>query len=93
MQGMAWDSLGYAHHNLGHLEDALSSYQNSLEIVREQGDQYSEAETLVRLGDSHYAVGDSTAAGSAWRQALKLYQELGHRDVEQVRTKLAALDI
>jgi tetratricopeptide (TPR) repeat protein len=90
MEGVAWDSLGYAHHSLGHLEDAITSYQNSLAIVREQGDQYSEAETLIRVGDTHYAAGDSTAARSAWQHALELCRELGHPDVEQVRARLAA---
>ena len=48
--------------------------------------------TLTRLGDNHRTAGDLAAARVAWREALEILTELGHRDVDAVRARLARLD-
>jgi tetratricopeptide (TPR) repeat protein len=88
-QAHTWDSLGYAHHQLGHHARAMACYRNTLAMVRHLGDRYQEADTLGNLGDVHFATGDSHAAHDAWQRALTILDELDHPDAEQVRAKLA----
>jgi tetratricopeptide (TPR) repeat protein len=88
-QAHTWDSLGYAHHHLGHHARAMACYRNTLTMVRHLGDRYQEADTLGNLGDVHFATGDSHAAHDAWQRALTILDELDHPDAEQVRAKLA----
>jgi hypothetical protein len=61
--------------------------------MRDLGYRYGEAFTLTNLGDTHHAAGHPHAARTAWQQALTILDQLDHPDAEQVRTKLAALDI
>jgi tetratricopeptide (TPR) repeat protein len=85
------DSLGYAHHHLGHHDQAIACYQHALHLWRE-GYRYDEASTLTRLGDTHHTTGDHSAARQAWQQALTILDRLDHPNAEHVRTKLADLD-
>lgn len=57
-------------------------------LHRALGDRYDEGEVLTHLGDTHEALGDRLAARTAWRQALDVYDEIGHPDAEQLRNKL-----
>ena len=84
-----WDSLGYANHHLGHLDQALHCYGRALEFIREIGDGYFEATVLDHLGDTHCALGDLVAADDAWQQAEAILTRLGHPDAEQVIAKRA----
>ena len=59
--------------------------------MREQGDWYLEADTLTRLGDAYEKASDFQHAEESWRCALKIYEDLGHPQVDQVRTKLDAV--
>jgi DNA-binding SARP family transcriptional activator/Tfp pilus assembly protein PilF len=88
-----WDSLGYAHHHLGHHQQAIAYYQRALDLRRDLGVRYFEAETLTHLGDTHHAAGNPVAARVAWHQALTILADLDHPDADQVRTKLAGLNI
>jgi predicted TPR repeat methyltransferase len=49
--------------------------------------------TLLRLGDTHSASGYRDAARDAWRQALEIFDGLGHREAATVRSKLHLLAI
>jgi tetratricopeptide (TPR) repeat protein len=88
-QANAWDSLGYAHDHLGRSGQAIVCFQHALEINRRLGVRYSEAEALDHLGDAYSSSGDLAAAKEAWGSALKILDDLGHPDAEQVRAKLA----
>ena len=90
-QAATWDSLGYAHHHLGHHTQAITCYQHALDLFRDLGDRYYEAATLTHLGDTHHAAGNPQAARDAWQQALTILDDLDHPDADQVRTKLATL--
>ena len=57
-----WDSLGYAHHHLGHHAQAADCYQHALTLFRDLGDRYNEADTLTHLGDTHQ-VGSTLGYG------------------------------
>ena len=88
-EAMAWDSLGYAHHQLTQHDDAVTCYEHAILLRERIGDRYNRAATLIRLGDTYRAHGRDAAAGSVWRQALTVLDELRHPDAEQVRTKIA----
>ena len=63
-QAQTWDSLGHAHHHLGHHAEAAACYRHALELVRELGDRFGEAEGFDRIGDVQYDTGDlATARG------------------------------
>jgi tetratricopeptide (TPR) repeat protein len=90
--GTNWDTLGYAHHHLGHHQRAITCYRRALELVREQGDRYFEAETLTHLGDTHAVIDDPRRAHDAWLGAVRIYDELGHPEADQLRAKLRSTD-
>jgi tetratricopeptide (TPR) repeat protein len=87
-QASAWDSLGYAEHHLGNLAAAADCYRHALHGYRKLGIRYLEADTLVHLGDTRRAAGQPVAARGAWERALRILEELRHRDAEQVRARL-----
>jgi tetratricopeptide (TPR) repeat protein len=86
--GGSWDSLGYVHARLGHHEKAISCFHNALALAREQGDRYAEAEALDHLGDSFHETSDDRAAADHWRSAAAIYEELGHPNAAEIRSKL-----
>jgi DNA-binding SARP family transcriptional activator len=81
-------SLGYIHHRLGDYGPAIAYYDRSIEYCRELEDRYDEAETLVSLGDVYHSAGDLPRARRAWTQALRIFEEIGHPDRDNVRAKL-----
>ncbi|MFF5358485.1 BTAD domain-containing putative transcriptional regulator [Streptomyces scabiei] len=88
-EAAAWDSLGYAHHHLGAYERAVDCYRHALTLYRLLHDEYLEADTLVHIGDSREAAGDSAEARTSWRQALLILDRLAHPDAESVRQRLS----
>ena len=52
MQAETWDSLGYAHHHLGQPLQAIVCYEHAIDLYRDFGDRYNEADTLAHLGDT-----------------------------------------
>ena len=89
-QADTWHSLGYAHHQLGHHGEAVRCYQRALDLWGDLDDRYEVATVLVRLGDTHRAVGDQDAARSAWRRAWTIFEELGHPEAEHLRIRIDA---
>ena len=92
MQAATWDSLGYAHHHLGHHTQAITCYQHAVTLYRDLGDRHEEATTLTNLGDTHHTTGNPHAARDAWQHALTILDDLHHPDAEDVRGKLHDLD-
>jgi DNA-binding SARP family transcriptional activator/tetratricopeptide (TPR) repeat protein len=90
-QSNTWDSLGYINHHLGQYHQAITCYRNALELQREFGCRYSEAETLANLGDTLCTTGDTHAARDAYQQAVAVFADIDHPDLERVRTKLNGL--
>jgi tetratricopeptide (TPR) repeat protein len=86
------DSLGYAHHQLGHHAQAIDCFHHALRLFRAIDDRYDQADTLSHLGDSYDAAGDPGAAHDSWRQALTIFDDLDHADAHTVRAKLDRLD-
>jgi DNA-binding SARP family transcriptional activator len=82
------DSLGYIHHQLGHYAQAIACYQEAIKV---QGDTLiaeERATVLVHLGDACRAAGDTVQAGSVWRQALSILEDMGDPGADAVRHKL-----
>jgi Flp pilus assembly protein TadD len=88
----AWDSLGYAYHGLGRHNQAVTSYQYALTLFQEFGDRYNEAATLDRLGDTHRAASNATAARNSWLASWQILHDLGYPDADDVQTKVRLLD-
>jgi tetratricopeptide (TPR) repeat protein len=86
----AWDSMAYAHQHLGHHSQAIDCYQRARHL--NTGNHYKYGRTTDRLGDAYQAAGDTTAARSAWQQALATYTNLHHPNAAQTREKLESLN-
>jgi predicted TPR repeat methyltransferase len=67
---------------------AAAYFERALPVIREVGDRYHEADTLVHLGDARHAAGEHAAAETAWRDALKILDLLGHTAAAKVRARL-----
>jgi tetratricopeptide (TPR) repeat protein len=89
-QAAMWDSLGYIHRGLGNFTDAIDCHEKAVEMTRQIGDRYMEAEALLGTGDTYHAAGNPDDARKAWRASLILFEELNHRQADSVRTKLTA---
>ncbi|MFJ3671055.1 BTAD domain-containing putative transcriptional regulator [Streptomyces sp. NPDC090106] len=84
-----WDSIGHAHHHLGQHADAVTAFENALDLYRRQGDlPWFTAGTLTRLGDTHHRADAPVAARAAWTEALAVMDDLGHADAEALRERL-----
>ncbi|WP_377252840.1 AfsR/SARP family transcriptional regulator [Phytohabitans kaempferiae] len=86
-----WDSLGHAHLKLGRYREAIDYYQRAVERCREFGNRHMEALKLIHLGEAHQAAGDDEATRTSWRQALAILDEVGHRDADDLRSRLGSL--
>lgn len=73
------------------LHAALDHTRQAIQRFRSVGDSAGQA--LALNGDTHLAVGDTRAAGDAWRIASRILDELEHHaDADQARTRLHQLD-
>jgi DNA-binding SARP family transcriptional activator/Tfp pilus assembly protein PilF len=91
LEAATLDSLGYAHHHLGDHAESIACYQRALDLYREVGDRWGQAETLGHTGDVYHAIGDNQRARRAWEEALAILEDLQHADAGRVRAKLAGL--
>jgi len=91
LEAATLDSLGYAHHHLGDHAESVACYQRALDLYREVGDRWGQAETLGHTGDVCHATGDRQRARRAWEEALAILEDLQHADAGQIRAKLAGL--
>ncbi|WP_433288820.1 BTAD domain-containing putative transcriptional regulator [Pseudonocardia sp. CA-142604] len=76
-QANAWESLGMAYHQLQRFDEALAGYRRAAAIYREFRAHDNEVETLIRLRDSHLALGRRVEADDAFRQVASIRQSLG----------------
>jgi tetratricopeptide (TPR) repeat protein len=82
-------TLGDTHYHLGSHPQAIGYHRQALELNRQLGDHYTEADTLTRLGDAYEAAAEPDAAKDAWQQALAILDDLHHPDAAHVRAKLS----
>ncbi|MER5201339.1 AfsR/SARP family transcriptional regulator [Streptomyces sp. NPDC002755] len=87
-----WDSIGYAHHCLGHYDKAVTNYLNAIALDQQYGSPpWHAVSTFERLGDAYLGAGQLSLARAAWTEGLNTMDLLGHPDAEGVRTKLLEL--
>jgi DNA-binding SARP family transcriptional activator len=84
----ALDSLGYVYHRLGEYARAAAYYEESAQALRETGDRSHEAFALAHLGDARQASGDDADARRAWTDALRIFDDLRHPEVDRLAVKL-----
>lgn len=72
----AWETLGYAHRQMGDHGRAVACYQDAVILFGSGGYRFAQASTLTRMGEAHHAVGHLDAARDAWRQSLDIHAEL-----------------
>jgi DNA-binding SARP family transcriptional activator/Flp pilus assembly protein TadD len=78
-QAHAHRGLGFANARLGRFNDALTHYQQSLDLFGELGDLTGQARTHHALARAFDRVGRNWEALHHVQQALNLYQAAGHR--------------
>ncbi|MFD9889779.1 ATP-binding protein [Amycolatopsis sp. NPDC059027] len=90
-EASALDILGYIAHLTEENDSALDHYEHALNLRRELGSTYLEAETLVRIGDLHATLGRLPQARHAWQRARTIYQNQ-HRtaQADNIQRKLVA---
>lgn len=86
------DSLGYIHQHLGHSVEAISLYQQAIDLWHALDDYYSRAKSLTRLGTVYHDVHNYAGATAAWEEAFAILHQLAHPEAHDVRTKLIALN-
>jgi DNA-binding SARP family transcriptional activator/Tfp pilus assembly protein PilF len=85
------DTLGYIHQRLGDHGKSTSRYLRAAALLAETGNIFGQAITLDHIGDNHLAAGHRQKAGEAWRQALRILDDLRRPDAEHIREKLRGL--
>jgi len=78
------DSLGFAHHHLGNLTEAIRCYEQAVAIQGEVGERYQMADTLVHLAETFSAAGRYEDARVSLEDALAICQELNHSDTARI---------
>ncbi|GAA1501107.1 hypothetical protein GCM10009827_009160 [Dactylosporangium maewongense] len=86
------DSRGFAYHKVGRHAEAVASYERAIELYRDAGNRYYEADTLVHLGDCHCAAGAAGLAVQAWRRALDILDDLHHPAAADLRLRVDGAD-
>jgi len=84
-------TLATAQAGLRQYEDSLANLQKSLALARETGTRLTQADVLDAMGDVNADLGDATNAARRYEEALEVLVDLGHRNADRVRDKLAAL--
>lgn len=76
---------------MGDHRSAIEHYRAALDAFRTAGDVLAASEAMEELGDLHRDIGDAHEARRCYAEAHSQLIELGHRDAERVRGKLADL--
>jgi tetratricopeptide (TPR) repeat protein len=92
LEASTWDSLGYAEHHMGNLGSAAECYQQALNIFRESGDRFEEADALTHLGDTWHTAGEASQAWKVWEQALAILDDLRHPNADELRARLIGMN-
>ncbi|MDJ0581854.1 tetratricopeptide repeat protein [Crocosphaera sp.] len=74
--------LGNASHFLGQYKQAITYYQQSLDIARSIGDRYREGNCFGNLGVAYYSLGEYKQAITYHQQSLDIARDMGDRQGE-----------
>jgi tetratricopeptide (TPR) repeat protein len=92
-QAITLDCLGYVEHQSGRHDRALACFQQSLDLCRNLGATYYEADALDHLARTHSALGHHAEARQAWQRALSLHRTQQRlTDANRITRSLSDLD-
>ena len=83
-QSHVHNSMGEAHHDAGDLERALEEHREALAIAEASSNPYEQARAHQGIAR---ALRDP--AGSHWRRAVELYDQLGAVEADEMRAEVA----
>ncbi len=78
------NEMARAQASLGNAKDALSNFQEALQIRREIGDRRGLADTLIDLGNFHEDRDDRDEALKMYKEALQLEGDLGNEGLQAI---------
>jgi DNA-binding SARP family transcriptional activator len=84
--------LGVSYAGTGRHREALEYLQQALAISRDRGFPGSEAECLMVMADSEWALGNAATAREHLTQAADIFTRLQSPRVEELRARLARFD-
>jgi tetratricopeptide (TPR) repeat protein len=92
-RGWAWNTLGFAHENLGEYEAARRCYESAIQFLRTLPAASSTyASALASLGALEISTGQWEAAETTLRKAKRLYAHAAdHTGLAEIATTLATL--
>lgn len=73
----------------GHLAEAAALAEQSLTVLRGIGGEWRRGNVLTVLGRALAGIGQPGRAQVCWRDALRIYEELGSSEAEEVRRLLS----
>jgi tetratricopeptide (TPR) repeat protein len=88
-EACTWDSMGYAHYQLGRYGEAIRCLRTATQIMSGLSAGLHEPPLLIHLGDACEAAGDHESARQAWLKALTILEELRQPDAAHVRARLS----
>jgi tetratricopeptide (TPR) repeat protein len=78
-EGWTLNNLGMVYSQQKHMDEAISRFEEALEIRREIGDLLGQAISTINIADANLRLGRSTEALGQLDQALSLQREAGYR--------------
>lgn len=83
-------SQGQQHYRQGDFRSAIRALSQAAETYANQGSAANrqQAITLTNLGNSQLAIGDAQAALTSWKQATRLFTQLGNAPADVTRSQL-----
>ena len=88
LEGQALTTLAEVSLDSGSLDRAATLGEEALASHRDTGHLMGAAQAHAVLGRVHRQAGLLTAARAHWREAVRLYEEIGTTDADEVRTLL-----
>jgi tetratricopeptide (TPR) repeat protein len=79
LEGKTLNNIGQVYTNQGRYPEALENHQQSLTIIRELKDRYTEATVLNNIGTVYLSQGEYTKALASIQQALEIKTAIGDR--------------
>jgi tetratricopeptide (TPR) repeat protein len=90
--GLLYSRFGLLHAELKEYETAIKYYNKALVGIRSSGVHDEEAGTLVNLGTALKKVGEKEAAKDAWKEAYRIFQEIGSPRAQWIKGYIDSLD-
>jgi DNA-binding SARP family transcriptional activator/tetratricopeptide (TPR) repeat protein len=87
-QAYCWVKLGDLYHSGGEYQDAVECYERAIMLYRRLGIRSDEAGVFHVLGEALLALGNKSAADTAWRRAFAIYDGLHLPQAEILHAKL-----